>query len=128
MIYWPFTSNSRFSTRHLSGRREGINKIWKHILELRIEIAKNAGYDNYRSWRWEYLKRFDYTPEDCMNFHAAIEEVVMPFANKLIRERKEQLGLDVLKPWDLSVDPFYREPLTPFENADELESGCHNIY
>ena len=63
-----------------------------------------------------------------MNFHAAIEKVVMPFANKLIRERKEQLGLDVLKPWDLSVDPFNREPLTPFENADELESGCHNIF
>jgi len=68
--------------------REGINKIWQQILKLRIEIAKNAGYDNYRSWRWEYLKRFDYTPEDCMNFHEAIEKVVMPFANKLIRERK----------------------------------------
>ncbi|MDP7096599.1 MAG: M3 family oligoendopeptidase, partial [Candidatus Poseidoniia archaeon] len=108
--------------------REGINKIWKQILKLRIGIAKNAGYDNYRSWRWEYLKRFDYTPEDCMNFHAAIEKVVIPFANKLIRERKEQLGLDVLKPWDLSVDPFNREPLTPFENADELEAGCHNIF
>ena len=108
--------------------REGINNIWKHILKLRIEIAKNAGYDNYRSWRWEYLKRFDYTPEDCMNFHEAIEKVVMPFANKLIRERKEQLGLDVLKPWDLSVDPFNREPLTPFENAAELESGCHHIF
>ncbi|MDP6592273.1 MAG: M3 family oligoendopeptidase, partial [Candidatus Poseidoniia archaeon] len=108
--------------------REEINKIWKQILKLRIGIAKNAGYDNYRSWRWEYLKRFDYTPEDCMNFHAAIEKVVIPFANKLIRERKEQLGLDVLKPWDLSVDPFNREPLTPFENADELEAGCHNIF
>ena len=118
----------RLSTERRLKDREGINKIWKQILELRIKIAKNAGYDNYRSWRWEYLKRFDYTPEDCMNFHEAIEKVVMPFANKLIRERKEQLGLDVLKPWDLSVDPFNREPLTPFENADELESGCHNIF
>ena len=35
--------------------REEINKIWQKILEIRIKIAKNAGYDNYRSWRWEYL-------------------------------------------------------------------------
>ena len=108
--------------------REKINKIWKQILEIRIDIAKNAGFDNYRSWRWEYLKRFDYTPEDCLKFHEAIEKVVMPFANKLMKERKEKLGLETLKPWDLSVDPDGREPLTPFENAEELEEKCHNIF
>jgi len=113
--------------RRLKDRSE-INKIWQNILKIRIKIARNAGYDNYRSWRWEYLKRFDYTPEDCLNFHSGIEKVVKPFVNKLIKERKEQLGLDVLKPWDLSVDTFNRDPLTPFEDAAELEEKCHNIF
>ena len=108
--------------------REEINNIWQKILEIRIKIAKNAGYDNYRSWRWEYLKRFDYTPDDCLNFHSGIEKVVKPFVNKLIKERKKQLGLDVLKPWDLSVDTFNRDPLTPFKDASELEEKCHNIF
>jgi len=108
--------------------REKINEIWKQILKLRIEIAKNAGFDNYRSWRWQYLKRFDYTPEDCLKFHDAIEKVVMPFVNGLMKERKEKLGLDTLKPWDLSVDASGREPLVPFQNADELEEKCHNIF
>jgi len=108
--------------------REEINEIWKQILKLRIEIAKNASFDNYRSWRWEYLKRFDYSPEDCLKFHEAIEKVVMPFINKLMKERKEKLGLEKLKPWDLSVDPDGREPLTPFQNAGELEEKCHNIF
>jgi len=108
--------------------REKINEIWKQILKLRIEIAKNAGFDNYRSWRWQYLKRFDYTPEDCLKFHDAIEKVVMPFVNGLMKERKEKLGLDTLKPWDLSVDASGREPLAPFQNADELEEKCHNIF
>ena len=108
--------------------REKINKIWQKILEVRIKIADNSGYDNYRSWRWEYLKRFDYTPEDCLNFHEGIEKVIMPFVNKLIKKRKKQLGLDMLKPWDLSVDPLNREPLTPFVNASELEDKCHNIF
>ena len=108
--------------------REKINEIWQKILEIRIKIAENANFDNYRSWRWEYLKRFDYTPKDCLNFHSAIEKVIMPHVNKLIKKRKELLGLDVLKPWDLSVDPLNREPLTPFENATELEEKCHRIF
>tara|TARA_B100001250_G_scaffold59897_1_gene46706 strand:+ start:435 stop:2141 length:1707 start_codon:yes stop_codon:yes gene_type:complete len=108
--------------------REKINKIWQKILEIRIQIAKNAGYDNYRSWRWEYLQRFDYTPEDCLNFHSGIEKVVKPFVDKLINARKEQLDLDVLKPWDLSVDTHNRDPLEPFEDASELEEKCHNIF
>jgi len=108
--------------------RDKINKIWQKILEIRIQIAKNAGYDNYRSWRWEYLQRFDYTPDDCLNFHSGIEKVVKPFVDKLMNTRKEQLGLNVLKPWDLSVDTLNRDPLEPFEDASELEEKCHNIF
>jgi len=108
--------------------REKINGIWKKILQIRINIAKNADHNSYRSWRWEYLNRFDYTPDDCLNFHSAIEKVVMPFANKLIKKRKDALGLKVLKPWDLNVDPLNRAPLKPFEDAYELEAKCHNIF
>ena len=113
--------------RRLKDRKK-INEVWKKTLKTRINIAKNANKDNYRSWRWEYLSRFDYTPDDCLNFHSAIEKVVMPFANKLIKKRKEELGLEVLKPWDLSVDPLNRSPLKPFRDADELEEKCHNIF
>jgi len=108
--------------------REKINEVWKKILKVRMDIAKNADHDNYRSWRWEYLNRFDYTPEDCLNFHSAIEKVVMPFVKKLIKKRKDELGLEILKPWDLSVDTLNRAPLKPFEDANELEDKCHNIF
>tara|TARA_B110000438_G_scaffold303094_1_gene363116 strand:- start:7615 stop:9321 length:1707 start_codon:yes stop_codon:yes gene_type:complete len=115
------------SQRRLKDRSK-INEVWKKILQVRIDIAKNADHDNYRSWRWEYLNRFDYTPEDCLNFHSAIEKVVMPFVKKLIKKRKDELGLDILKPWDLSVDSLNRAPLKPFKNAAELEEKCHNIF
>ena len=108
--------------------REKINEVWKKILKVRMDIAKNTDHDNYRSWRWEYLNRFDYTPEDCLDFHSAIEKVVMPFVKKLIKKRKDELGLEILKPWDLSVDTLNRAPLKPFEDANELEDKCHNIF
>ena len=115
------------SARRLKDRDE-INQIWKKILKIRMSIAKNSGYDDYRAWRWEYLKRFDYTPDDCLTFHDSIEKIIVPLASKLLQKRKEALGLDKLKPWDLSVDIFGREALVPFEDASELEEKCHNIF
>ena len=38
------------------------------------------------------------------------------------------MGLEKLKPWDLSVDIYGREPLSPFKDAGELEDKCHNIF
>jgi len=108
--------------------RKSINDIWRNVLKIRMSIAKNSGYEDYRAWRWEYLKRFDYTPEDCLTFHNSIEKVIVPLADKLLKNRKEALGLDKLKPWDLSVDIFGREALSPFKDAEELEAKCHNIF
>ena len=119
---WKLASSRRLKDR------DSINKIWEKILKLRMSIAKNSGYNDYRAWRWEYLKRFDYTPEDCVAFHQSIERVIVPLADKLLEKRKEALGLDKLKPWDLGVDIDGRAALVPFENAEELEDKCHNIF
>ena len=119
---WKLASNRRLKDR------DSINKIWKRVLKIRRSIANNSGYEDYRAWRWEYLKRFDYTPEDCLTFHDSIEKVIVPLANKLLEKRKEAMGLDKLKPWDLSVDIFGRDALVPFQSADELEDKCHNIF
>ena len=115
------------SDRRLKDRSE-INKIWKKILKIRVSIAENSGHEDYRAWRWKYLKRFDYTPKDCLTFHNSIEKIIVPLADKLLQKRKEALGLAKLKPWDLSVDIFGRDPLVPFEDASELEEKCHNIF
>ena len=119
---WKLASSRRLKDR------DSINKIWEKILKLRMSIAKNSGYNDYRAWRWEYLKRFDYTPEDCVAFHQSIERVIVPLADKLLEKRKDALGLDKLKPWDLGVDIDGRAALVPFENAEELEDKCHNIF
>ena len=119
---WKLAANRRLEDR------ESINEIWEKILKIRISIAKNSNYEDYRAWRWEYLKRFDYTPADCLTFHNSIEKIIVPLVDKLLMKRKEKLGLDKLKPWDLSVDICGRDALMPFVNADELEAKCHKIF
>ncbi len=47
---------------------------------------------------------------------------------RLRRERRQALGLEILRPWDLEVDPLGRDPLRPFSGAAELVGGVTEIF
>jgi oligoendopeptidase F len=108
--------------------REAIDELWAQFLELRGQLALNADKRNYREYRWQQLHRFDYTPADCRRFHEAIEQVVVPAAQRLYEKRRQRLGVDRLRPWDLDVDPFGRPPLRPFRNVEELKAIAGRIF
>lgn len=105
-----------------------IDAIFDRQLALRAEMARNAGFPDFRAYRFRQLERFDYTPEDCLEFHDAIEHVAVPLVKKRHERRRELLGLDRLRPWDSSVDPEGRPPLRPFDGATALVDGCRTIF
>ncbi|HPQ39027.1 MAG TPA: M3 family oligoendopeptidase [bacterium] len=106
---------------------EKINHIFDRMITIRHQMAKNAGFQNFRDFRHLRLNRFDYEPADCARFHDTIEAcAVEPFLERQAL-RRERLGLDRLRPWDMSVDVFGREPLMPFTTQDELVAGCAAI-
>lgn len=100
--------------------RQAINELWVKYLDLRQQMARNAGFEDYRSYRWRQYQRFDYTPQDCRTFHAAIEQVVVPAARQVYENRRQRLGVERLRPWDLFVDPGGRPPLRSFSGVGEL--------
>lgn len=108
--------------------REDIDRVWGQLLDLRLKIARNAGRKDYRAYRWQDLHRFDYTPDDAIRFQNAIEEVAVPAMLRVYARRKERLGLDTLRPWDLDVDSFGSEPLRPFETVEDLKRGISKIF
>src|SRR5690606_39894741 len=59
-------------------QREPLNTLYGQMLEIRQQIAQNAGLPDYRAYAFREKGRFDYTPEDCLTFHAAIETAVVP--------------------------------------------------
>jgi oligoendopeptidase F len=108
--------------------REKFEGIFDELVKLRAQIAKNAGFSNYRDYAFKARGRFDYTPEDCFAFHEAIETEVMPLLRELQSVRRSQLKLAALRPWDLSVDPLNRPPLKPFEQVDDMVSRTQRIF
>ncbi len=127
----PDRSRREHAFRKISERqladRQALNDLWQRFLKLRLKIAQNAGFADYRSYRWQELLRFDYTPENCKQFHKAISETFVPAAVRIYEKRREDLGIDVLKPWDLDVDPKNLPPLKPFIEVSELQTKTANI-
>jgi oligoendopeptidase F len=105
-----------------------IDALWQEMLAVRRKIAANADFPDYRAYMWQARKRFDYTPEDCTVFHDAVAEVVVPAASRIYERRRQHLGVDTLRPWDMWVDPFGKPPLHPFKDIDELESRMEAIF
>jgi len=98
------------------------------MMALRVEMAGNAGFDNYRDFKHEKKGRFDYHPEDCEKFHEAVETVVMPVYNEMLASRREKMKLETLRPWDTTVDPLGRDPLKPFVEVDDMVARTKNIF
>ena len=108
--------------------KEKFEENFEQMLKIREQIARNSGFKNYLDYAFRARGRFDYTPEDCIRFHAAIEKEIMPVLRKLQAERKKQLGLEKLRPWDLSVDPLNRPALRPFEKVDQMVGATQKIF
>ncbi len=108
--------------------KEPIESLFGQLLELRGQMARNAGFPNYRDYAFRKLGRFDYTPAHCEAFHEAVEAEVMPLLRRLQARRRERMGLESLRPWDLSADPENRPPLRPFQQTAELVSGAGRIF
>jgi len=100
--------------------KEALNALYDKLVEKRNREAVNAGFDNYRDYRFKELGRFDYTKEDCFKFHDAVKLHVLPLVNIIYQKKKEKLGLDTLRPWDIDAGPAGIKPLHPFKTSEEL--------
>ncbi len=107
------------NNRRLEDKKE-LNNLFDKLIELRNIISKNAGYENFRDYKFDDLGRFDYTKEECFDFHESIKTYVVPLVKDIHLKRKNSLQISELKPWDLDVDAELKPALKPFENTDDL--------
>ncbi|RFM35375.1 M3 family oligoendopeptidase [Chitinophaga silvisoli] len=100
--------------------KDQLDQLYTALVQKRDQVAKNAGFANYRDYKFEDLGRFDYTKEDCFQFHAAVKEHILPLVKNFQEKQRQKLGLDVLRPWDGEAEPAGVKPLEPFHTGEEL--------
>jgi oligoendopeptidase F len=118
---------SKVAARRLQDK-DKLNELFDKLLVLRQQVAKNAGFDNYRDYKFKELGRFDYTVEDCFAFHQAVKEHILPLHTMLVNHRKSRLGLDPMRPWDTDAEPVGTEPLHPFTSGQELSDKAVEVF
>jgi oligoendopeptidase F len=99
---------------------EPLEDLFDSLLDKRHQMALNAGFENFRDYKFAALGRFDYSVKDCLDFHDSIQFEILPLLDSLNQYRRDKLGLEVLRPWDIHVDTNAKQPLRPFETVDEL--------
>ena len=100
--------------------KEELNQLFNKLINLRQQVASNTGYDNYRDYKFKAMGRFDYSIEDCLEFHNSVKQSFVPLGNWVDEIRKEKLGIEQLMPFDTGVDIEQKEPLKPFDGGEEL--------
>ena len=106
-----------FERRQLETKK--LDDLLTKLIRLRHQIALNAGFENFRDYM-HYAKGREYSIEDVLAMHKAIETHFVPLLRAMHRERKKNMNLPALRPWDLSVDSLGRPPLKPFTKTDDL--------
>lgn len=107
---------------------EKFEEQFDQLVKIREQIAANAGFKNYRDYAFRAKGRFDYTPQHCFAFHDAVASEVVPVVRELQAQRRQQLGLDKLRPWDSAVDPLNRPALKPFEKVEDMVTRTQKIF
>ena len=109
-------------------RRDELAALFDRMYALRQTVARNAGFPDFEQYVFQAKHRFDYTPEDCRRFHAAVEATVVPATARRLTERRRKLGLEALRPWDLGVDPEKRPALRPFADTTVFVEQARRIF
>jgi oligoendopeptidase F len=109
-------------------QRDALAAFFDRMYDMRQLVARNAGFANFRDYTHREKNRFDYTPDDCFRFHAAVEEVVRPAARRLQERRRALLGVDRLRPWDLWVDPKGRPALRPYTDIADFVGRAGDVF
>ncbi len=108
--------------------QEILNDLYDKLIALRHKEAVQAGFESYTEYRFKELGRFDYTKQDCFNFSQAVELHVLPLVNEIFAQKKQKLGLQNLRPWDLDAEPAGTKPLKPFTTGAELMQKTINCF
>ncbi|OOZ84513.1 M3 family oligoendopeptidase [Bacillus cereus] len=106
-----------------------LQHILNELIAIRHQKAQNIQLVNYRDYMFKKHERFDYTPDDCYELAESIRKYVVPLIDKIFNEKKSELQVDSLRPWDLKATAPNQKVLKPIEKASDLiEKSSHILH
>jgi oligoendopeptidase F len=100
-----------------------MDSIMDELVQLRHQIALNAGFENYRDYMF-VAKNREYSVQDCYDFHENVEKHIIPAWNRLAEVFKSKLAVDTYRPWD-NTAKLMKNP--PYTEVSDLMDGVSEM-
>lgn len=100
-----------------------MDAIMDELVQLRHQIALNAGFENYRDYMF-VVKNREYSIQDCYDLQENVEKYIIPAWNRLAAVIKSKLNVDTYRPWDNTAN-FMKNP--PYSEISTLMDGVSEI-
>ena len=118
----------RLGSQPYMDQHDALADIFDQQYALRQQMAKNAGFANYRDYMLPRQGSLRLHPCRLRAVSCRCRADRCPAVARRLERRRQQMGLDTLRPWDTAVDPEGRPPLKPFDEVNTLISQAETIF
>lgn len=118
-----FDAKMKFYEEH----EDDFDRIYDKMVQVRTEMAKELGFDNYVEMAYYRMNRLDYDRKMVGEYRNQILKYCTPLASKIIEKQRKRLGVDKVEYYDLDFH-FQSGNPTPKGNRDELVNYAVKMY
>lgn len=83
---------------------EQFDHIYDQLVKVRHDIAQTLGFDNYVTFAYYHMNRFDYNADMVKTYRKEIHKHVVPVVQKLRERQAKRIQVDKLNYYDLPLE------------------------
>lgn len=82
------------------GNEERLEEIWDELIQIRNEMGRNLGYENFIPVGYMQQGRMDYGVKEVEAFRKQVREELVPLCQELYEAQRKRLGVEKLMAYD----------------------------
>lgn len=82
------------------GNEMRLEEIWEELIQIRNQMGRNLGYENFIPVGYMQQGRTDYGQKEVEAFREQVHTILVPFCQKLYEAQAKRLGVDKLMVYD----------------------------
>jgi M3 family oligoendopeptidase len=107
LVRWQFFSDNQ----------EKLDRNFHELVQIRHQMAKKLGYENYIGLGYQNMRRIDYGQAEVAAYCDLVAQEVVPLVDRLIQKQTQKLNLDKMFFWDEAIFDLQGNP-TPKGDCD----------
>ncbi len=130
--YKKFSSHEKASIRKESiqnyaawflKNRDPLEEIYEDSIQLRGQMGKSLGHDNYIPLAYLHMRRVDYGPKEVAAFRKQIFDVLVPVTKKIRQIQAKMLGSSSIAIWNNDFFPEWRASKLKVEINEQVPAA-----